>query len=62
MRSTTVSLFQDLKVLEEETICDESYHSIFDRLLEARLMELDKEYMEQMEKAYDKSGMSRWCA
>ena len=62
MRSTTVSLFQDLKVLEEETVCDESYHSIFDRLLEARLMELDKEYMEQMEKAYDKSGMSRWCA
>ena len=41
---------------------DEAYHSVFDDLIEKRLMELDPEYMKAMDEAYSKSDMARWCA
>lgn len=41
---------------------DETYHSLFDKLIESRLAELDPEWMEAMLKEYHESGMSRWCA
>lgn len=41
---------------------DEGFHSIFDDLLQERLMELDSEWMKEMEEFYEKSGMQRWCA
>lgn len=41
---------------------DEAYHSKFDDLLEARLMELDPEFMKAMAEYYEESGMKRWCA
>ena len=48
--------------LEKEIGDDESYHSEFDDILEERLTELDPEFMKAMEKEYQESGMSRWCA
>lgn len=41
---------------------DETYHSRFDTLLEARLMELDPEWMLAMQAEYKASQMSRWYA
>lgn len=40
----------------------EAYHSVFDDLLEERLMELDPEYMKELQRIYNQSGESRWCA
>ncbi len=41
---------------------DERYHVYFDALLEAKLAELDPEWLEGMREEYDKSGNARWCA
>ena len=40
----------------------EAYHSKFDNMLEERLMGLDPEWMKAMERIYEESGASRWCA
>jgi hypothetical protein len=39
----------------------ESFHSKFDQCLEARLDDLDPEFMRQMREYYEASGMARWC-
>ena len=41
---------------------DESFHSVFDDIIEERLAELDPEFMAAMKKYYEKSDMARWCA
>lgn len=41
---------------------DEAYHGYFDDILEAKLMELDPEWMTAMKKEYKNSGNRRWCA
>ena len=49
----------DLAKLEGD---DEAYHGMFDKLLEAKLMALDPEWMDAMTILYAKSKMNRWCA
>lgn len=41
---------------------DESYHGVFDSIIEERLAELDPEFMKEMKRLYAESGMSRWYA
>ena len=41
---------------------DECFHSQFDTILEEKLMEYDPEFMKELAKFYDESGMERWCA
>jgi ferritin-like protein len=41
---------------------DERFHSVFDDILEERLMELDPEWMQEMKDLYSASGCARWCA
>lgn len=50
------------KQLKKHIGDSECYHSVFDDILEERLKELDPDFMEEMEKEYDKSGCARWCA
>lgn len=40
----------------------EMYHSVFDDIIEERLMELDPDFMTALQEAYKKSGASHWCA
>ena len=40
----------------------EAYHGAFDKLLEAKLMQLDPEWMTAMQRIYAESDMMRWCA
>lgn len=40
----------------------EGYHVAFDSILEAKLAELDPEFMKALDKLYDDSGESRWYA
>ena len=40
----------------------EAFHSEFDDILEERLMELDPEWMKGVQKVYEDSRASRWCA
>jgi len=40
----------------------EAYHSVFDFLIEERLMELEPELMKALTKLYINSGMPRWYA
>jgi len=40
----------------------EQYHYLFDEILEKKLMELDPEWMTEMNKIYDDSKMSKWYA
>lgn len=55
-------LKSELDVLRECLGDDEAYHAAFDRLIEQKLMSLDPQWMTAMQKVYDESGMSRWCA
>lgn len=53
---------ENLQRLRKQVPDDEGYHGVFDDLIEARLMELDPEWMNAMKKEYEASGMSRWYA
>lgn len=53
---------EEIKALKNCQGDDESYHAVFDGLLESKLTELDPEWMKAMTEIYGKSGMSRWCA
>lgn len=57
-----MNIEQAEKQLKKYKDDSESYHSEFDDILEARLMELDPKFMKTMQELYDKSGCSRWCA
>ena len=50
------------KIKEDIDEDDEGYHALYDSLLEARLEELDPDFMRKMEELYDESGMGRWYA
>ena len=41
---------------------DEAYHSFFDELIEAKLEELDPQWMRVMREEYEQSQMGRYCA
>jgi len=41
---------------------DDTYHSVFDDILEKKLMELDPEWMTEISRIYQESGMARWTA
>lgn len=60
MKITQEQLDRFAKAIERGD--SESFHSIFDDLLEERLMELDPEWMKEMQQFYDKTEMARWCA
>ena len=53
---------REIDALKEIQGDDERYHGTFDDLLEARLRELDPEWIEAMLKIYRDSKMARWCA
>jgi len=53
---------EQLKRLADCIGDDEKFHSVFDAILEERLMELDPEWMKAMSKLYTKSGMFRFFA
>ena len=59
MSKPSQEIIDKLKAAEGD---DESYHVIFDDAIEAKLMELDPEWMKAMKKIYEKSDMARWCA
>lgn len=40
----------------------ESYHAVFDGLLEDKLRKLDPQWITEMLKTYKDSGCERWCA
>ncbi len=62
-KRTTLQAIKEAEVALDEALGDsESYHGLFDDLLESRLQELDPKFMEAMKELYDKSGMSRWYA
>lgn len=41
---------------------DEQFHIVFDEALEAKLRQLDPEWMAAMDAYYESSGMCRWYA
>ena len=41
---------------------DETYHMVFDKLLEDKLKELDPEWIEAMLKLYQETNLARWYA
>jgi len=41
---------------------DDAYHALFDKIIEMRLEELDKEFMDEMKKIYDESNCCRFYA
>ena len=53
---------EEINSLKEHHNDDEFYHVKFDALLEAKLKELDPEWISEMLTLYKKSGMHRWCA
>ena len=53
---------EQLNSLRELKGDPESYHYEFDRMVEEKLMEFDKEWMEAMEKEYHDSEVARWFA
>lgn len=52
----------ELKRLNGQLGDDEGYHAEFDILLEDKLLDLDREWLEAMRDAYRASGLSRWYA
>ena len=48
--------------LAQEQGDSEGYHGLFDKLLEAKLNQLDPEWIAAMLTLYKKSELSRWCA
>lgn len=50
------------KILKEELGDSEGYHSVYDELVEQKLMELDPKFMKAMQKLYYESNESRWYA
>lgn len=50
------------KRLAEQEGDSEGYHSEFDDIIEERLMELDPEFMTELQQLYKDSGCARWCA
>lgn len=53
---------KQIKRLKDCGSDDEGFHSVFDDILEERLMDLDKEWMLAMQDIYRRSGNARWCA
>ena len=53
---------RELANLKREGSDSASYHVEFDALLEAKLMELDLEWMLAMDEQYKDSGCKRWFA
>ena len=53
---------EELAELKNREGDDEKYHVLFDDLLEAKLHELDPEWLAAMKEAYAKSGMARWVS
>lgn len=50
------------KLLKAEEGDSEGYHGVFDEIMEARLTELDPDFMEALNKLYEASNESRWYA
>ena len=57
-----MSIEEAKEMLKSRIGDDEAYHSIFDEILEARLDELDPDFMNSMRQLYEDSEMSRWYA
>lgn len=53
---------QEVQILKDEIGDSEGFHGVFDALLENKLLELDPEWIKEMQQIYYDSGCSRWCA
>ena len=59
MSKPTKKELDTLRGLEGDS---EAYHGAFDKLLGLKLLEIDPEWILEMNKVYEKSGARRWCA